>query len=160
MEPLTPDYVQSVLDEFDLNLSVVHFEDHTTTSADAARVIGCRLGQIVKSLCFLANGRPVLVTAGGDRQVSDAALAKHFGVGRKRVRIASPDTCVEVFGYAPGGVPPVAHRTKGIPVIVDRSLNRFEVLYAAAGTSHHNFALTYEQLVKITNGTVLDCVKM
>jgi len=159
MESLTPSHVQSVLDGFDLELHVVHYDDHTTTSEDAARVIGCELGQIAKSMCLMVGGRPVLVVASGDKRLAEAKLARHFAIGRKKVKIASPEQCLEVFGYRPGGVPPVAHRTRDIPIIVDKSLGRWNMLYAAAGTPHDNFAVTFEQLGRITGGTVLDCTR-
>jgi len=157
METLTPAHVQAALDTHGLGLSVIHYDDHTTTSEDAARVIGCRLGQIAKSMCLMVGGQPALVVAYGDRRIAEAKLARHFEIGRKKIRIATADQCVEIFGYAPGGVAPVGHRTPGIPVIVDESLGRWERIYAAAGTPHDNFELTFDQLCSITGGTVLDC---
>ena len=159
MESLTPDHVQAVLDSHELGLTVLHFDDHTTTSMDAARVIGCELGQIAKSMCLMVGGAPALVVASGDRRIAEAKLAKHFGIGRKKIKIATPEQCIAVFGYAPGGVPPVAHRTADIPIIIDSTLSRWERIFAAAGTPHDNFELTFEQLCTITGGTVLDCVK-
>ena len=159
METLTPAHVQAVLDSHRLGLKVIHFDNHTTTSEDAARVIGCELGQIAKSMCLMVGGTPALVVASGDRRIAEAKLAKHFEIGRKKIKIASPDQCVAIFGYAPGGVPPVAHRTPGIVIIVDTTLSRWDRIYAAAGTPHDNFELTFEQLCTITGGTVLDCVK-
>lgn len=158
-EPLTPDHVQRILDEFDIGLQVTHFDVTTFTSEDAARAIGCELGQIAKSICLTAGGAPVLVVAAGDQRVSDAKIAKQFGIGRKKVKIATPQECVEIFGYPPGGVSPVGHRTEGIPVIIDETLARWDEIHAAAGTSHDNFSLSFEQLKTITAGTVLDCVK-
>ena len=159
METLTPDHVQAVLDSFGLGLVVKHYDDHTTTSEDAAAVIGCNLGQIAKSMCLMIGGSPVLVVASGDRRLAEAKLAKHFAIGRKKVKIATPEQCVEIFGYRPGGVPPVAHRTPGIPIVLDETLGRWDMLYAAAGTPHDNFDVTFEQLRVITSGEVLDCVK-
>ena len=159
MTPLTPDHVQEALDRFGLGLCVEHFDDTTFTSEDAAHAIGCELGQIAKSMCVLVAGEPVLVVASGDTLVSDAKLAARFGVGRKKIKLADAETCVTVFGYPPGGVAPVAHRTAGITILIDRSLARWERIYAAAGTPHDNFALTFDQLVTITGGEVVDCVK-
>ncbi len=159
MDTFTPDHVQTVLDSHQLGLTVIHFDDHTTTSQDAARVIGCELGQIAKSMCLTVGGSPALIVASGDQRIAEAKLAKHFGIGRKKIKIASPEQCVAVFGYAPGGVPPVAHRTAGIPIIIDTTLSRWDRIYAAAGTPHDNFGLTFDQLCIITGGTVLDCVK-
>lgn len=159
MEALTPNHVQRVLDRFALGLTVMHFEDSTFTSEDAARAIGCELGQIAKSMCLMVDGDAVLVVAAGDKRLSDAKIARHFSVGRKKVRIATGAQCLELFGYPPGGVAPVGHRIPGVPVIVDETLARWPLLYAAAGTHHDNFSLTFDQLVTITGGVVLDCVK-
>jgi len=157
--PLTPDHVQTVLDRAGLGLTVEHFTDSTRTSEDAAAAIGCELGQIAKSMCLMVGERPVLVVASGDRKVADAKIARHFEIGRKKVKIATAEQCVAIFGYPPGGVSPVGHRTAGIPIILDTELWRWETVHAAAGTPHDNFSCTPEQLRAITNGTVLDCVK-
>lgn len=159
MDALTPTDVQRELERFDPGLRVQHFEDTTFTSEDAARAIGCRLGQIAKSMCLMVAGTPLLVVASGDQQISDAKIARHVGVGRKKVKIATAGECLEVFGYPPGGVAPIGHRTPGIPILIDESLSRWPEIYAAAGTSHDNFALTFDQLKLITGGTVIDCVK-
>ena len=159
MEALTPDHVQKILDGFGLGLSVRHFTETTFTSEDAARAIGCEVGRIAKSMCLMVDGRPVLVVASGDQRLSDAKLARYFGVGRKKVKIASPEQCVEIFGYPPGGVSPVGHRTAGISILLDETLARHPEIHAAAGTSNDNFTLTFEQLKLLTGGTVIDCVR-
>ena len=156
---LGPAHVTSVLAELDPTIEVRHFDATTFTSQDAADAIGCALGQIAKSLCLFADGSPFVVVMSGDRRVSDAKLARHFEVGRKKVKIAAPDQCVAVFGYEPGGVAPVGHRTPGIPVLIDESLRRWDEIWAAAGSSNDNFALTFAQLQRITGGTVLDCAR-
>ena len=152
---MTPQHVQSILDGFGLGLTVQHFEETTFTSEDAARAIGCELGQ----MCLMVSDSPVLVVASGDQRLSDAKLAKLLGVGRKKVKIADAEQCVQIFGYPPGGVSPVGHRTEGIPVYLDQTLGRWTEIHAAAGTAHDNFTLSFEQLQLITGGTVIDCVK-
>ena len=159
MSPLTPDHVQEALDGYGLGLTVEHFKDTTFTSEDAARAIGCELGQIAKSMCVLVGREPVLIVASGDKHLADAKLAARFGVGRKKIKLADTETCVAVFGYPPGGVAPVAHRTAGITILIDETLGRWDRIYAAAGTPHDNFALTFHQLATITGGEVIDCVK-
>lgn len=159
METYGPEHVQRVLDTFDLGLVVQHFDRSTFSSADAAAAIGCELGQIAKSLCLLIDGDPIVVVASGDKKLSDAKLAKYFGVGRKKVKIANADQCVEIFGYAPGGVSPVGHRRDDIRIYIDETLARWPEIHAAAGTDRDNFSLTFDQLKTITNGTVLDVVR-
>ncbi len=159
MQALTPDHVQRVLDGFALGLRVVHFEDSTFTSEDAARSIGCELGQIAKSMCLMVDGSPTVAVAAGDKRLSDAKIARHFSVGRKKVKIATGAQCLDIFGYPPGGVAPVGHRTEGVRVIIDETLSRWPVVYAAAGTHHDNVSLTFDQLITVTGGVVVDCVK-
>ena len=158
-EPLSPLHVQEVLDRYGLGLRVDHYEATTFTSEDAARAIGCELGQIAKSICLIAGDRPVLVVASGDVRVSDAKVARRFGIGRKKVKIATPEQCIEIFGYPPGGVAPVGHRRPDVTVLLDPSLARWETIHAAAGTPHDNFTLTFEQLRAITGAETHDCAK-
>ncbi len=155
MEPLTPEDVQTALDAFELGLRVQFFEQSTATALEAAEAIGTAPGTIVKSLCFMVNGQPVMVLAAGDRRVDDRKLAAIYEVSRKKVRIATPEQCVEIFGYPPGSVPPVGHRTP-VPVYIEDSLARFTQLYAAAGAPNAIFPVTYEQLLHITGGRVAD----
>ncbi|MFW5695063.1 MAG: YbaK/EbsC family protein [Alkalispirochaeta sp.] len=163
MEPQTipfgPDHVRRVLHQLDPTLDVQHFEATTFTSQDAADAIGCRLGQIAKSMCLFADGAPLVVVMSGDRRLSDAKLAKRFGIGRKKIKIAQRNECVDVFGYEPGGVSPVGHRTAGIPILVDERLRRWDEVWAAAGSANDNFKVTFDQLCRITDGEVVDCAK-
>src|SRR5215213_5324537 len=136
MQPLTPADVQTALDSAGLNTQIRFFDTSTATSQMAADNIGCALGQIVKSLAFVVDGQPILVLASGDQRVDDRKIAEIYGVGRKRVKIASADECIAIYGYAPGGVPPLGHRTPDLPTYIDDSLLRFDQLYAAGG--EHN----------------------
>ncbi|HYO88197.1 MAG TPA: YbaK/EbsC family protein, partial [Candidatus Limnocylindrales bacterium] len=129
MEPFAPAHVQEALDALVPGTVMMFFETTTATSQQAADNIGCQLGQIVKSLCFVVdvNGtdQPILVLASGDQRVDDRKIAEHYGVGRKRVRIATPDECVSIYGYPPGGVPPVGHRTANLSTFIDTMLGRW-----------------------------------
>ncbi len=156
MRAKSPQDVQAALDEFDLGLRIQFFAESTATSQEAADAIGTTLGSIVKSLCFMVNGQPVVVLAAGDQRIDDRKLAAHYSVSRKKVKTAKPDECVSIFGYPPGSVPPLAHRTPDLPVFIEQSLSRFEQVYAAAGAPNAIFPVTYAQLQQITGGTVMD----
>lgn len=160
MQPLTPDHVQNALDQFNLGLKVEYYTETTATSQQAADAIGCELGQIAKSLCFIVDGNPILVVASGDQRVDDRKLADKFGVGRKKIKTAKPEECIAIYGFAPGGVSPVGHRTPNIPIYIDQSLQRFERIWAAAGSANANFSLTVDQLLTITAGEIIDCAKV
>jgi prolyl-tRNA editing enzyme YbaK/EbsC (Cys-tRNA(Pro) deacylase) len=128
-------------------------------AALAADNIGCALGQIVKSLAFVVDGQPILVLASGDQRVDDRKIADIYGVSRKKVKIATPEECVDIYGYAPGGVPPVGHRTAGLPTFIDDSLKRYDVVYAAGGAHNAIFPLTLTQLESVTSGKWADVVR-
>ncbi|MCB9462020.1 MAG: YbaK/EbsC family protein [Anaerolineaceae bacterium] len=159
MQPLTTDHVRAAIDAANLGLTVREFSESTATSELAAAAIGCDVGQIAKSICLIVNGAPILVVASGDKQVDDRKIATMFEVGRKKVKLAKPDECVEIYGYAPGGVPPVGHRTPNIPIYLDAFLKRFDTIYAAAGSANHNFGMGVNQLQTLTNGTWADVAK-
>ena len=150
--------VQQALDLLLPGARLQRFDQSTATAAEAAAAIGCPAGAIVKSLLFLIDGRSLLILAAGDRQVSDAKLAARFGVGRKRVRMGDPATVLHLTGYEVGGVPPIGH-TSPLSVLMDASLDRFETLYAAAGTGSTVFAVTPRELQRITQADVADVTR-
>jgi prolyl-tRNA editing enzyme YbaK/EbsC (Cys-tRNA(Pro) deacylase) len=156
MQPFTPAHVQAALDRLNLGVTIHFYENSTATSQLAADNIGCELGQIIKSLAFMVDGKPILVLASGDQRVDDRKLAAMFNVGRKKVRTATPEQCIEIYGYAPGGVPPLAHRTPDLPVYLDDSLQRYQQLYAAGGAHNAIFPITLDQLVGVSGAPFAD----
>ncbi len=150
--------VQAALDRLLPGRQVRRFETSTATSEEAAAACGCPLGAIVKTLAFLVDGDPLLVLAAGDRQVDTGAIAERFGVARKRVQMARPDVVIDATGYAVGGVPPVGH-PRPLPALVDRSLERFDQLWAAAGEPNAVFPITLDELLHVTGGQPADCTR-
>lgn len=159
METLTPAHVQAALDGWNLGIQIRFYDTTTATSQQAADNIGCELGQIVKSLAFIVDEQPIIVLTSGDQRVDDKKLAAMYNIGRKKVKAANAEQCVTIYGYPPGSVPPLAHRTSGLPVYIDDSLQRFDQLYAAGGAHNAIFPITLEQLQQITGGQIADVVK-
>jgi prolyl-tRNA editing enzyme YbaK/EbsC (Cys-tRNA(Pro) deacylase) len=156
MQPMNPTNVQDAIKRLGLDTELVFFDSSTATSQMAADNIGCELGQIVKSLAFMVEEQPVVVLASGDQRVDDRKLAAMYDVGRKKVKTATPEQCVEIFGYEPGGVPPFGHRTPDLPVYIDDSLQRYEQVYAAGGAHNAIFPIKLAQLVTATGGQFAD----
>ena len=136
-----------------LDISVVELDKSTRTAQLAAEAIGTELGSIVKSLVFLADGKPALVLVAGDRRADTKKLAQVLEA--RKVQIADADTVRAQTGFAIGGVPPVGHHTP-LPTLIDRSLSRFETVYAAAGSPNAVFPIAYDILLQITAGQVVD----
>ena len=154
-----PERVQAALDELGLPGRVRTFDDASThTAQEAADAVGCELGQIVKTLFFMADGRPTMALVAGDRQVDTAALAELVGVGRKKLKMGTPEEVLETTGYAVGGVAPVGW-ARPCDVVVDDSLRRFEDIWAAAGAPNAVFPARTEQLVSAINGQWATIVK-
>ncbi|HEX2137899.1 MAG TPA: YbaK/EbsC family protein [Microvirga sp.] len=154
MRPATSPTALRVQAALGPSFTVLEFEASTRTAADAAAAIGCTVGQIAKSLVFrtLGSDRPVLIVASGPNRVSEAKAARVVGepIGRADARYVRDRT-----GFAIGGVPPVGH-AQALTTVVDRSLSAFDAIWAAAGTPQAVFRLSFDDLVRLTGGTVAD----
>ena len=159
MLPLTPIDVQQTLLIFDPHIKIITFTESTATSELAAAAIGCTVAQIAKSICLMVDDKPVVAITSGDQRVDDRKIAAYFQVGRKRVRMATADECVALFGYAPGGVPPIAHRNPTIRKLLDATLQQHATVYPAAGSANTVFAITPPRLAELTGGPYIDFVK-
>jgi len=149
------DRVQQILRQSGLDITVVELEESTATAPEAAAAVDAPLGSIVKSLIFMAAGEPLLVLVAGDRMVDRKRIAKLLGLSKKRVRIARPQEVEAVAGCSPGGVPPVGH-LRPLRTLIDRSLSRFETVWAAAGAPNAVFPIAYTDLLALTDGEVVE----
>jgi Cys-tRNA(Pro) deacylase len=145
--------VRTALAAAGVDVRIVEFAESTRTAQDAARAVGTSTGQIVKSLVFLADGRPILVLASGANRVDTAKVARLAGAAR--VEKAPADATRDATGFSIGGVPPIGHRT-ALPVYVDEALLACDLVDAAAGTPHAVFPIEPATLVRITSGAVGD----
>jgi len=123
------------------------------TAATAAAQLGCAVGAIANSLVFVADGSPLLVLTSGAHRVDTARVARV--VGASTVRRADADFVRTHTGFAIGGVAPVAH-PEAIRTLVDTWLAKYDVVWAAAGHPHWVFPTTFEELVRISGGSVAD----
>lgn len=130
----------------------------TSTAQAAALAVGAPQGSIVKSLIFLADGAPLLVLVSGDQRADLKRLRATLGLSKRRLRIAQPSEVMEFTGFEVGGVPPVGH-TPPLRTLIDRTLSRYDTVWAAAGNAHAVFPITYVRLVNVTRGEVMDLVQ-
>ena len=143
---------ESWLTSADLRVTVKAFPDGTRTATDAARAVGCELGQIVKSLVFVAGGRPVVALVSGSNRLDEQRLGSVAGlpVTKADAEIARSST-----GYSIGGVPPFGHATD-VPVFMDRDLFGYDVVWAAAGRPDSVFEISPERLRELSGATIID----
>jgi prolyl-tRNA editing enzyme YbaK/EbsC (Cys-tRNA(Pro) deacylase) len=127
----------------------------TPTVPAAADALGVQAGQIIKSLLFLVRDAPVLVIASGDANVDRRALAERYAVGKKQVKLAGAETVLELTGYAVGGVPPFGHLAR-VPVLLDRRVAAWDVVYGGGGDDRTLLRITPGELARATGGEWVD----
>ncbi|MFL5680885.1 MAG: YbaK/EbsC family protein [Chloroflexota bacterium] len=157
--PTNDPAIQRVLDAAarkGVSLDVVVFDESTHTAEDAAAAVGAELGQIVKSLVFVAADEsgapaPLLCLVSGPNRVDVARLAAV--TGQPDVRRATAREAHEMTGFTIGGIPPIGHR-QAIRVVMDPDLGRFPVVWAAAGTGTAVFQVPPATLRILANAVV------
>ena len=147
--------VVKVLKDFDSNLKVQSLSSSARTAVDAATSLKCEVGAIVKSLLLRTDDSFVLCLVSGDKRCSLNKIKKILK--KKDVSMASADQVKNQTGFSIGGVSPIAHLEE-TKILIDKSLSRYENVYAAAGHPNSIFKITYKQLVKLTEGEEEDIV--
>ena len=143
--------VQEFINQFDPKLKVLVLDTTARTAKDAAESLGCEIGAIVKSLVFRADDTFVICLVAGDKRCSLNKLKKI--VGKKDVCMANADEVKDNTGFSIGGVAPIAHLKK-LNILIDKSLGRFQSVFAAAGHPNSIFKIEYNQLVLMAKGEV------
>ena len=148
--------VEKFLKGFDQSLEVIVLENSARTAKDAAIALGCDVGAIVKSLLFKTGDNFNLCLVAGDKRCSLNKLKKIKNI--KDISMASPEEVKTQTGYTIGGVSPVGHLNK-LEIFIDKSLERFNELFAAAGHPNCIFKINFKDIQKITNGKVEDIIE-
>ena len=145
--------VEKFLKNFDQSLEVILLKNPARTAQDAATALGCDVGAIVKSLLFKAEDSFILCLVSGDKRCSLIKLKKIKN--KKDISMASPEEVKTQTGYTIGGVSPLGHLNK-VEIFIDKSLDRFIDLFAAAGHPNCVFKIDFSNIKKITNGRIED----
>ena len=143
--------VQKFLKDFDSNLDVILLDTSAKTALEAASSLNCEVGAIVKSLLFKTEGTFTLCLIAGDKRASLNKIKKTLNINE--TLLASADEVKAITGFTIGGVSPIGHLNK-VSIYIDKSLERFSVLYAAAGHPNCVFKIDYSNLQKMTQGLI------
>ncbi len=133
-----------------VTVQATNYPAGTRTADDAAAAIGCDVAQIVKSLVFVADGRPILALTSGANRVDPDRLAT--AAGATTVVQADADTVRAATGYAIGGTPPFGHETP-LATYVDEDLLGYDTVWAAAGTPATCFPIAPADLLAAAEAT-------
>ena len=149
--------VKNYLNKFDQNIELIVLDETARTAIDAANSLKTEVGSIVKSLLFKDhNNNHYLCLVSGNKYVSTDKISQLIGLTIKK---ATAEECKEFTGYSIGGVSPVAHDNKPKLILIDKNLSKYGKIFDAAGHPYVVFAVTYLELVKLTNGTVNNIVE-
>ena len=148
--------VKKFLKSFNQSLEVIVLENSARTAKDAAIALGCNVGAIVKSLLFKTEDNFILCLVAGDKRCSLNKLKKIKNI--KDISMASPEEVKTQTGYTIGGVSPVGH-LNNVEIFIDKSLDRFIDLFAAAGHPNCIFKINFSNIQKITNGKIEDIIE-
>ncbi len=125
---------------------VIHGETIDTVE-HAAQQIGCKEAEIAKTLSFIVDEKPVIVVMAGDARVNSSKFKAQFHC---KPHMIPREMVNELIGHQPGGVCPFGVR-EGVPIWLDESMKRFEVVHPAGGDEFTSVALTIEELEKATD---------
>lgn len=147
--------VKRFLSEISPKTQVLELDEGIHTAFLAAQALGVEVGAIAKSILFSGPTQNILVVASGDIRIDDKKLKTMTG---EKMKLADAEKVIAVTGFAPGGVCPFALATP-VPIMLDESMKRFSLVYAAAGTAHTAVPVTPESLAEITGGEWADLRK-
>ena len=153
--PLTPVDLAVAIARAGFAADLILMAVETPTVPAAAAALGVQPAQIIKTLLFLVHEAPFLVIASGDTLVDRRGLADRFGVGKKQIKLADSETVLRLLGYPVGGVPPVCHLTP-VPVLLDRTVGVWEVVYGGGGDDRTLLRITPGELARATTAEWID----
>ncbi len=154
--PNSAQKVQDFLTANGYSCVVQQLPGSTRTAQEAADSVGCTVSQIAKSLIFKdkATSQPILIIASGSNRVDIKKIQNTTGL---RLGKADGNFVKETVGFAIGGIPPVGHTTQ-LRTILDPDLQKYQTIWAAAGTPFAVFQLRPEELASMTRGEWIDFV--
>jgi len=145
--------VAEVLRRAGVDARVEEFPEGTPTASDAAKAVGSSRAQIVKSLVFIGDGRPILALVPGDRRADELKVAE--AAGARYARVARPDEVLAATGFDPGGVAPFP--ASGISqVLLSKELLVHDRVWIGAGSERHMAGLSPVDLARLTQGRAAD----
>jgi prolyl-tRNA editing enzyme YbaK/EbsC (Cys-tRNA(Pro) deacylase) len=141
-----------------ISAEIVQLDIPTPTVETAALAVGTHVNQIIKSILFLADEHPVLAIACGLSNIQRRAIADLYRVGKKRVKLATPEMVLEISGYEVGAMPPFGHR-QPLNTVIDRRVLDFSDAYAGGGAENVLLHLNPQDILRVTGARVLDLLE-
>ncbi len=135
------------LQKWNLANRIREFDSSSATVELAAMALGCEPARIAKTLSFKGNSGAILVVAAGDAKVDSAKFKAEF---HTKAKMLEPAEVEPLVGHDVGGVCPFGIK-EDVDVYLDISLQRFETVFPACGSSNSAVELTIDELAKCSN---------
>lgn len=150
------------LEELGHSSNVIELQDTARSALDASHALNVPVGAIVKTLIFLIQSKeaetPIITLISGDRLCHTKILPQLLNVDGKVIR-PDADKVKSITGYSIGGVSPIG-LPKGLNIIADSSLKRFEKIWSAAGHPHCVFGSTFDELINLTGAQISETISV
>ncbi len=147
--------LQRYISENQISAELIFLAEKTPTVAAAATAVGVEPAQIVKSVLFLADGRPLLVVTNGLTRIQRKRLADVLQVSRRQVKMADAEQVAAITGYFVGAVPPFGH-PQPLPTLLDARVLEQEEVYGGGGAINALLRMTPATLREATAAEIVD----
>jgi len=154
-EVFGPSHLAVFMQENDIPGEILELDEPTPTVETAAAAVGCQPDQIVKSLLFFVRDEPVLAITSGPAHIERRSIAAHYQVGRKKVKLADPQTVLAETGFGVGAMPPFGHYSP-LPTLIDQRVLEKKQVYAGGGSDQALLHISPQAILAATQGTILD----
>jgi prolyl-tRNA editing enzyme YbaK/EbsC (Cys-tRNA(Pro) deacylase) len=152
---LGPDELKAFMAMQQVDGEIIHCHVPTPTVEAAAQALGTHPENIIKSILFIVSGQPVIAITCGTAYVDKRAIGDHYHIGRKQVKTADAETVLAVTGYAAGAVPPFGHR-QPLATFLDPQVIKQEWVYGGGGAENALLRVRSSDILRVTNGQILD----
>ena len=142
----------------DIPGEILSLEMPTPTVEDAALAVGTSPENIVKSILFRINDGFILAITCGPAHIERRAIAAHFKVGRKKVKLADSGKVLQETGYQVGAMPPFGHHTP-LPTLIDKRVLEKDQVYAGGGSDQTLMRIKPEVILAASGAQVLDLLQ-
>jgi Cys-tRNA(Pro) deacylase len=154
---LGPRDLEEFMRQHGIQGEILYLEVPTPTVESAAEAVEADPENIIKSILFTINQEPVLAITCGPSHIDRRAIAQHFNIGRKKVKLADPHTVVSITGYQVGGMPPFGHLSS-LPTLIDQRVLEKDVVYAGGGSDQTLLHIKPETILSAAQGQVVDLI--
>lgn len=138
--------VKECLKAYGVEDRIQEFAVSSATVELAAEALSVVPARIAKSLSFMAGETPVIVVVAGDAKIDNP---KYKALFHTKAKMLTPDEAERLVGHAIGGVCPFGVN-EGVAVYLDISMQRFDTVFPAAGSSNSAVELTCDELYRFS----------